>query len=226
MNIKSKLTIKNFILLILSIFWAHSIYAQIPYKKSGEKYDISDFRGSIYLDKKFKNGVVDDGLAKNKKNVFLRYDALNDVFEMKQSFSQGEHEFLKQAIEIHLTLEGRNFHYQYYKNYDGQNVWGYLHKIADFGNKSIYIKYGKKLIMPKKAKTSLEKDLPGKIKDNKYYVVDQVGQLGYAKINKKNITEYLPKDKQKQLKEFIKKEKLKFKDDLDFKKLADYCKTL
>lgn len=211
------------IYVILISFFSEDINSQIPYvKPDGEKIELEDFKGTPYLEEDFRTGVVYDGLTNNKREMFLRYDAFKDVFEMKKIKTAKTNEFLKEAFEIHVTLDTKTFYYLNYKNNDGIDVVGYLQEIAMIGDMKFYKKYGKKLILPQKAKTSLEQDRPGKIKNNVYYVVGSANDLKAAEINKKLILNYIADDKKASAKAFVKKNKLRFKDYADIKKLGDF----
>jgi len=208
---------------VLISFFSEDINSQIPYvKPDGEKIDIKDFRGTQYLEEDFQKGVVYDGLAGSEKDMFLRYDALNDLFEMKKIKTEKNNEFLKKTFEINISLDTKKFYCLNYRNNDGNDVFGYLQEIATIGDMKFYRKYGKKLILPQKAKTTLEQDRPGKIKNKKYYVVGISNDLKAAEINKKLILNYIKSDKKASAKAFVKKNKLKFKDYKDIEKLADF----
>lgn len=217
---------KILILLVAVINFSYlSLEAQIAapsIKKEAEKIDIADFLGSPYHEEKFVKAIIYDGLTSKESTQLVRYDALNDVFEMKSELSQSTPEYLKQSSEITVTIDSKKFYYKSYTNDEGKFVWGYLQEIAKVGNKLFYLKYGKTLIMPQEAKTTLEQDRPGKIKDQEYYVVGAENQLKYTTINKKTILFQIPLDKRDQVKAFIKKEKLKFKSIKDIKKLASF----
>ncbi|MHA7058776.1 hypothetical protein ACWGOQ_0016245 [Aquimarina sp. M1] len=208
-------------------FLHQSLQSQIPYvKPDGEKIELSDFRGSPYLEEEFQKGVVRDGITGKENMLFLRYDVLNDIFEMKDAKAAKKKDFLKKAFELRVVLGNKTFSYQNYTNDEGRNVTGYLQEIAAVNDKKFFVKYGKRLVMPQKAKTSLEQDRQGKIRDEAYYVVGMSNQVKVANINKKNILDYFPNYKRDKLKEFIKKNRLKFKDYSDIKELADYIDTI
>ncbi|WP_299434954.1 hypothetical protein [uncultured Aquimarina sp.] len=213
--------------IVFVTFSYQNLQSQIPYvKPDGEKIELSDFKGTPYLDKEFQKGVVHDGLTGKENNLFLRYDALNDLFEMKDTKVAKNKKFLKKAFEVYVVFNGKTFYYQNYINDDGRSVVGYLHEIARVADKTIYMKYGKNLVMPEKAATSLEQDRPGRIKNETYYVVGVSNKLKATEIKKKNVLDHFPDDKKGKLKEFIKKNRLKFKDYSDIKKLADYMEKI
>ena len=80
--------------------------------------------------------------------------------------------------------------------------------------------------MPQKAQTSLEQDLPGKIKDDSYYLVGKGNELKPAEIDKKNIYAFFSEEKTAKLKAYVKEHRLKFRDADDIKKLVDYSESL
>ncbi|GAA0712025.1 hypothetical protein GCM10009430_02030 [Aquimarina litoralis] len=195
-------------------------------RTEAENIDLSKFIGSRYMEETFKNGTVYDGLTSFEKKTFLRYDVYGDFFEMKKSPSDKKTDFLKQAAEIHLVMDGKTFYYKSYKDDEDKQRFGYLQKLERIGDIDFYLKYSTKLTMPVEAETTLEQDRPGKIKSYTYYVVGKSEQLAYAKISKKTILEYIPEEKRKDVKSYIKKEKLKFKNFQDLIKLANYVNGL
>ncbi|MDY8134850.1 hypothetical protein [Aquimarina sp. 2201CG5-10] len=203
-----------------------NVCAQIPYKKSNDEINLKDFNGSLYLEDIFIGGTVYDGLTKKEKQVFLRYDVYNDVFEMKDTQADKKYNFLKRSVEVKVLLNGKNFYFLNYTNNEGKLVSGYLDELAQISDIKLYVKYDKTLILPKKAQTSLETDRPGKIKDKMYYVVGKSENLKATTITKKSILTYIPEAQKKEVKEYIKKSRIKFKDPKDIKKIAEYYKTL
>ena len=195
-------------------------------KASAEKLDLSDFRGSIYLDDKFQQGTIYDELTGQKKNKWIRYNVLDDVFEIKQSENSTNVEVLKKTYEISVEIKGKKFYFRNYIDKQGNNITGYVEKIAESKENEFCIKYAKELTMPQKAQTSLEQDLPGKIKDDSYYLVGKGNELKPAEIDKKNIYTFFSKEKTAKLKAYVKEHRLKFRDADDIKKLVDYSESL
>ena len=195
-------------------------------KASTEKLDLSDFRGSVYLDDKFQQGTIYDELTGQEKNKWVRYNVLDDVFEIKQTENSTNVEVLKKTYEIYVEIKDKKFYFRNYIDKEGNNITGYVEKIAESKDNEFSIKYAKELIMPQKAQTSLEQDLPGKIKDDSYYLVGKGNGLKPAEIDKKNIYTFFSKEKMAALKAYVKEHRLKFRDTDDIKKLVNYSESL
>ena len=195
-------------------------------KASTEKLDLSDFRGSVYLNDKFQQGIIYDELTGQEKNKWIRYNVLDDVFEIKQTENSSNVEVLKKTYEIFVKIKDKRFYFRNYIDKQGNNITGYVEKIAESKENEFCIKYTKDLIMPQKAQTSLEQDLPGKIKDDSYYLVGKGNELKPAEIDKKNIYTFFSQERTAKLKAYVKEYRLKFRDFDDIKKLADYSDSL
>jgi len=200
-----------------------TIQAQIPYKKSIETIDINDFKGTMYLEDTFVLSTIYDGLANHTRQAYLRYDAYNDVFEMKKSLQSKEHTHLRTSSVVSITYGTRKFYYRSYTTKSGKLQLGYLEEICKIGDQVFYKKYGKELIMPKKAQTTYEQDIPGKIANKTYYVVGAAKELKANAITKKTILNYIPSAHFDEIKSYIKQSKLKFKTPDDLQQLAKYC---
>lgn len=195
-------------------------------KASTEKLDLSDFKGSVYLEDKFQQGIIYDELTGQERNKWLRYNVLDDVFEIKQTESSKTIEVLKKTYEISVAFNDNRFYYRNYVDENGKATTGYVFKIAASKTNEFYKKYSKHLVMPQKAQTSLEQDRPGKIKDKNYYIVGKGNDLKPTEINKKNIYTFFSKEEVPNLKTYVKDHKLKFKKTDDIKELVDYSKSL
>ncbi|RZS99715.1 hypothetical protein [Aquimarina brevivitae] len=195
-------------------------------KTKAEKLDLSDFQGSPYLKEEYQQAMIYDAITGQNRNAFIRYNVLDDVFEIKSSKTANVVEELKKSYEIHVEFDNRKFYYRNYTDEGEKAVTGYLEQLGTSENNDFYIKYAKELRMPQKAQTSLEQDRPGKIRDQSYYLTGTGNAIKPSDIDKRNILNFFPKAQKAKLKEYIKEQRLKFRDAEDIKKLVVYFNSL
>jgi len=218
-------------ILVFILLTLNSIGQAIPtnpeyYKNEGPKVDIDKFLGSKYLDEEFQSGIVEDKLSQKKVNTFIRYDVLNDFFEMKDTKASKNTTFLKKELGIDVVYNNLIFVYTNYYNELGNFETGYLQKLGVIGETEVFAKYTRSLKLPEKAKTTLEQDRKGRIRNEMYYLSESEGSKKVVNLDKKNILLYYSKENQPKIKSFIKKQKLKFKNPEDVVQLIAYAKTL
>ncbi|RMB59077.1 hypothetical protein EAX61_08415 [Dokdonia sinensis] len=192
------------------------------YKNKGIEAKLEDFNGSKYLNDNFAPSVVEDRLTQKKTDKYLRYDALNDFFEMRDTKEASKPAFLKKEIGLDVVYDGKPFVYMLYFDESGQQQYGYLHRLGTLGNKVVYAKYGKTLRMPEKAKTTLENDRKGRISDEKYFLVENRGSVSPIDIDRKSVVDFYEKNQQAAIKNYIKENKLKFKEVDDVIQLSQF----
>ncbi|MDY8136682.1 hypothetical protein [Aquimarina sp. 2201CG5-10] len=189
------------------------------------KIDPKDLKGTPYLYDTFLPGKISDDLTGKKVDVYLRYNVYNDIFEVKYDLSSDEiFGFLKNT-GYHAEINSDKFFYKAFPDDKNATKEGYLQELMKTDNFILYKRHYQKLHMPKPAKTSLETDVPGRISDHQHYYLRSGEKFLLLPMNKKKIANAFPKH-QNELKSFIKKEKLKFKQEKDLITLIKYFNTL
>lgn len=192
------------------------------YKNKEIEAKLEDFSGSKYFKEDFEPSVVEDRLTQKKTEKWLRYDALNDFFELRDSKEAGSVTFLKKEIGLDVVFNGKPFVYMLYFDENGQQQSGYLHRLGKLGSRMVYAKYGKSLRMPEKAKTTLQNDRKGRISDEMYYLAQKGGSVAPIDIDKKSVIDFFEKSQQAMVKKYVKENRLKFKEVEDVVKLAEF----
>lgn len=198
-----------------------SLYSEIA---ADRDLDTADIVGSIYLKDGFLPSKIQDSRLNNSTAVLLRYNIYNDIFEVKYGYDDDVYGLIKNKDFV-AELNGKKFIYQTYTDASGKVKSGYLEIIESNKDFSIYKQYYQQLTMPRKARTSLESDVPARINTYSTYYIERNNELKVLKLNRKDIASAFPENKN-EINTFIKKERLKFKDDKDILKLATYIKSI
>ncbi|MFD2586693.1 hypothetical protein ACFSQJ_07105 [Croceitalea marina] len=197
------------------------------YKHQGIEAKIEEFSGSKYYHDTFKLSTIQDKLTEKEEKKYLRYDALNDFFEMKESINSANVTFLKKELGIDVVYDNKHFVYTRYNDDFDKRQTGYLHLIGQIESNNIYVKYGRNLRMPEKAKTTLEMDKKGSITNTIYYLHGKdANSISKIEINKKSILNLFAEKNIDKVKNFIKQEKLKFKKVNDLEKLIQFADNI
>ena len=209
------------ILLTLFFLTASTIYGQSlsatqDYRRvKDQEYDLRTFKGSPYLDEEFKLGIIKDKLTGKEIKAYLRYDAYSDVFQRKASITSSVHTFLEKTAGVKITYDNRSYMLTDYKDRSGRQIIGYLEYLGIYESNSFYVKHGKMLRLPEKAPNPQVPDKAGKISDDFYYVLSNTSGKRTFEITKRNIYDIFTAEDKGNIKNIIKKNKLKFKDPLD-----------
>jgi len=177
--------------------------------------NVNEVQGSPFLNKDFKKGVIVDNKNNMEVSTYLRYDALNDTFEIKLN-----------ADDEDIKKLPRNFNYQYILNnekfvlirsanairelhYDIDN--GYVIQISEKqDDATLYKRYFIEKKEGKEALSSYQKDTPAKLDLGFRYIIKIEDKYVKAEAKKRRIVDAFP-NKKGQLEKYIKKKKLKFR---------------
>lgn len=175
--------------------------------------------GSVYLNEEFKKGEVTIG---NKTfDAYLRYNALNDIFETRSQ--SGEIEALMRRPDIKITLNGKNYRIENFIDNNEMSKQRYFVILADEDN--LFLKdEGVELQEAEKANTSYEADKPATLKPyEKYYIKKGDAPAVEVRLRKKDILRKLDEEK---LEKYVKENKMKLKDESEVIQLFTYYNSL
>lgn len=191
------------------------------------EHDLEKFDGTKYLEQDFKQGIIANTFSQKKTSLLLRYDALNDLFEIKDKANDEEVHFLdKDATAIEVTYDNIVFVQTSYYDTKNRVKKGYLGALGTLGETKIYAKYDKAIQFPKRAETSYDRATNGKLSTIAYYLTLQEGNLRPIKIDEKSVLAMFHKDQQAKVKDIIIKEKLKLRKPEDVSRLIHFTETL
>lgn len=180
--------------------------------------------GSPYLMKMFASAKV-EGIA---QNAFMRYNVYNDEFE----FITNNNDTLvldKIADFGTITFNGLNKKYQLtaYTNTKGKLDYGYLIDFYRKGGIVLYMKENIDFYEEKKAKTSLERDMPARYTkaDDSYFLKVKEAAITEFPGGKKDLIKLFP-DKKTEIETWLKANKVSFGDRADMVRIVDFLATL
>ena len=203
-------------------------YKSFHENEISDKVDLEKVIGSPYEKEDFILGEIVDLITKESvQGLKFRYNVYQNFIEILSPDDVDKEKInaLVQSENIYVKLGNKEYHYKDYINKDLERKSGYLIKYRSNSGINVYKEIVKKFYEPKIAQTSYHKDDPGRFVDIENYYLEINGQVKEVKMNKNKIVDYFP-DNQKSLKNYIKKEKLSFKDQKDLVLLVSYYSRL
>ena len=212
------------ILLTVSILLSNTLYQQdIPPRldlsaqqaweyfgnKSTIKPQIITVQGTQYYEDEFKLSDLKYFGTKMESIGYMRYDAYNDVIEMASTpdIERSEIILLKNS-DVIAKINKKEYVFLEYDEKDIKNKKGYMIRLYIGNNYSLYQKRVKIFKEAEKTKAGITESQPPRyISKTDFYIQtrDQKPQL--IKISKRRLIDFF--ENQSEIKEFIKKNKLK-----------------
>lgn len=227
MNVRKKLTL---FLVVFPLMFLHAQLAQVGMTGSGDilvtvnsqmlgkmtmnvPLDEIEFIGSPFINEEFENATI---VYKDEEvgNMLFRYNAYNEEIELKES-KYHEAKALRWHPDLHIVKNNVPLRLMEFSNKDKQKLKGYLFELIE-GKFSLYKRMNVKFSEPKKATTSLDKDVPARFTQFEafYSRIDQNEVIEISGSKKQFLIE-LPPQLRKKTAEFIKARKLKLKREED-----------
>lgn len=186
-----------------------------------------DFSGSSYENEEFVNGYVFKDGKILATNVALRYNAKRDEIEVKKSVDSGNESarVLIKSNDIYIKILNKVFVYS--PVMPGIDKAGYFMAMHEGEKYSLFKKITKEYIEGREAVNSITRDTPPAFKEvETFYLVDKSdGSFIQFPKSRKGKLKLFP-DHKKELKEFVKENKLNINRDYNLTKLVRYYDTL
>ena len=189
------------------------------------RFKADEIEGSMYYDENFNTGKVyiDD---KPFATVPLRYNAFTDQIEIKRT-GQSEAEALLQDSKVSCYLNNEKLSYMEYVNKKGDLEKGYLVSIWTGENYQLYERRAKAFKAGQVQKTSLHIPTPDKFVDRINYYVSKDGSTPtFMNPSKKGITPVFGADMEKEIRTYIKENKLDLGDKRDLQQVLVYANSI
>lgn len=189
---------------------ANTFYEKLYFKNN--EYEYKDIKGSPYLKAEFQLAQI----GNDYKDIPSRYNSYTDSFEFKKD--EAVYIIPKEDNLSRITFQVTREAFVLF-NLDGNKT--YLKEIDK--EAGLYKKITTVFREFKKASSSYEEDIPASFEQlaPKYFLLNN-GNL--IEITKKNLSNNFP-DKEKSLKDFIKKNNLGFDKENDLIKIASFIKN-
>jgi len=218
---------------------SNSSYTITSYGITEDEFNQAE--GSPFLDKEFKPGTIVSGEEVSK--AYLRYNIFFEEIEIAQDPGSKDISSLKKEVGTKAIFDNKVFTYLLLDTGNNQNgvyfqilsTGSYL--LLDTGNNQngvyfqilstgsqfdLYMKSNVRYIAPYYGSTSIDKDRPGKFEvSNKFFLVSKNYKFITIPKNHRNLLK-LVSHKKKEVKDFLKKNRIKLDKEEDVLKFVDY----
>ncbi|HMI08246.1 MAG TPA: hypothetical protein VK528_11910 [Flavobacterium sp.] len=177
-------------------------------------------QGSPYLQHMFSSAMVE----KLKSKAYMRYNTFNDEFEFINT--KGDTLILDKIEDyssIIFTEGNKKYLLTAYTNTKNKLYYGYLINLYEKNGYGLFQKENINFYEGKKARTTLEKDMPSRYSktDDTYFFKNK--ELGISEFpdGKKDLIKLFP-DKKAAIEAFVKENKIDFDQQADMIKIIDF----
>ena len=221
---------------IIALFYSVNINAQSEFnetdidsyisQRSVEVYLEADFTGTPYKDKMFKNGTILKNGVPLAKNIGLRYNASKDLFEVKKSsvLKDDQAKVLKSSSDLFIIIDNEN--YVFLAPNENNSTQGYFLIDYKSDKTSLFKKIKKEYIPEQKAYTSLASNIAANYKEKlSLYLYTNDGLLIELPGSKSKRLKAFG-DKSKDIKLFVKENKININKEAGLIEVIKYFDTL
>ncbi|WP_062056499.1 hypothetical protein [Aquimarina longa] len=207
------------ILLLICLVASSTLFAQLPrdlLTPIPKTYLYEDYNGSIYLNNRYKEASVIDERS-GTFDAKLKYNIHSDALEYNSGSELYE---VNKNPTVHVRIDGNYFYYCDFENQRGSSRTGYYILVELNDRYRIYKKVTLKIKEPQKSVAQIgPPPEPGSIKAITTYYLEESGVIMELPMNKKEMLAAFS-DKENELKEYLKKEKIRFKKEEDLIRLV------
>jgi len=197
--------------------------------KKGEKVENVEVIGDMYLDNDFHKAKIIDTKSGEVINLFLRYRIFDDSFEARKAADDENTLIMERTNQFDIKYDDRHFVFiNKLPVFINKANNGYVLVMAENDEISLIKRISQKYVPGQKAKSAMESDKKPRLLNNENYFIAVDNKLTEVEPHKRKAYKAFP-NHQKELKEFIKEQNLKFKDssrDEDLNKLVNFYGNL
>lgn len=185
---------------------------------------LKDIEGSPYMNDEFVKGDLLTTKSEMMNGILLRYNVYDNEMEVK--VKEIAYEVPAKDLVMRVILEDKTFDYLPFQVADEEKQIGYLELIKE-GEWNLYCRHSKKYKEAQPPKAMQENGAPAKFIDKPvvYFLKKNQDDVAFGFKNKKQLVNLFP-EHEKKVQEFISKNKLKYNDPEDLKKLLNFCNIL
>ena len=208
------------VLLFFTVLIVNIAPAQVPasilqYTQEFPMYE--EYDGSIYLQNKFVESSIIDETSSGTYDSELRYNIYTDAVEYKENSELFE---LSKNPKIQARIGEDYFYYCQFKTQRGVDREGYYILVELHDQYRIYKRYEVKIKDPVKMDVYNGTPEPGSIRKKVNYFLEENDIIVELPLDKKEILTTAFSDKSDELKQYIKKEKIRLKKEEDLVRLV------
>lgn len=206
------------ILLFTCLALSSTIFAQLPrdlLKSISPDYTFEEYEGSIYM----KSNYKESSIIHEKSGTFdakLKYNIHSDALEHRSNSKLYE---IVKSQTIHARIDGDYFYYCNFQNQRGLDRSGYYVLVELTEKYRIYKRFTLKIKEPREGVSIGTPIEPGSIRMRINYYLEESGVIMELPMNKKEMLAAF-NDKENELKDYLKKEKIRLRKEEDLIRLV------
>ncbi|MGJ8683792.1 MAG: hypothetical protein ACSHWW_04175 [Nonlabens sp.] len=179
----------------------------------GTKSFSDDVEGSPYYTEEFVLASMSMDGAESSGNAYVRYDIYSDVMEIASLKDGSDKSFAMQDSRITIDFGDKTFRYMTFSR-NGNEVSGYLEILTETNGQTLAVRHSKEVKTTELTGASgYQRQKPPRFADTiEFFLIDADGKAVKFENHKKKILKGLTDDKAKQVKQYIKENKIKFDD--------------
>lgn len=213
-------------LIAQGVFNDPAIDTYISQKKIAQPLKGNAYTGSPYADKAFQNGNIYRDGTLLASNVAIRYNVLRDEFEIKKSINTSNYDakVLRKSEDIYVRIANKL--YVFIEKVPDQKKGGYFEVLHEGDKLSLYKKVTKEFIEGKKAINSVAPDILPQYKEKEaLFLINSNKELVKMPRSRNGKIASFSEHK-KEVKQFIRDEKLNVNKSYDLVKLLTFYNSL
>lgn len=184
--------------------------------------DTENYTGTPYNHPSFLNGNIYKNNELLATNVAIRYNAVADEIEVKESLTSSDDDakVLTKSPEIFVKIMDDLYIFAPYQG--GIEGGGYFHVMYEGTSVDLYKKLAKDFRPEKKATSSITRDIPAKFSDDiTYYLADKNGKFFEMPSSRNKKIKVFGKEKN-EMKDYVKENRLDLNDEKDLLRAVRY----
>jgi hypothetical protein len=185
------------------------------------QYNSQNTTGSPYLNEEFESGSLINENAVVASNVYLRYNAVHDEFQIKQSPNERDDrvQAIIKAPEVYVKIGDDIFTYVT----PGDGVGGYYNILFEGKKINLYKKYSKKFVEGQKSVNMMTGNVPNRlVNESAYYIVNNKGEFTELPNSRNRKFQAIAGDKRNDLRKYAGANNLNINREEDLIRLVEY----
>lgn len=165
------------------------------------QYNSQNTNGTPYLNEEFESGCLINSNAVVASNVHLRYNAVHDEFQIKQTPNESDDRIqaVRKAPDIYVKIGDDIFTYVI----PGNGVGGYYNVLFEGNEITLYKKYSKKFVEGQKSVNMMTGNIPNRlINESTFYIINSKGEFSELTGSKNKKFKAIAGDKRNELKKY------------------------
>lgn len=184
-------------------------------------YNQQNTNGTPYLNEQFESGSLINENTVVATNVFLRYNAVHDEFQIKQTPNESDERIqaVRKSPEVYVKIGDDIFTYVE----PGSGVGGYYSVLVEGKKLNLYKKYSKKFVEGQKSVNMMTGNVPNRlVNESNYYLVNSKGEFKTFPNSRNGKFEAIAGDKRNELRRYASANNLNINREDDLIKLIEH----